>query len=278
MSSSLQGKVAVVTGASRGLGREIAIALAKAGAGVALVARDEGLLCETEAIISQSDGTAVTFPADLTQAESVGKLRAAIVSDLGTPAILVNAAGIFGPIQLIKDSDPQRWIETLTINTLAPYLMSREFVGGMLEKGWGRVINVSSAAALHQPGPMNSAYATSKAALNQMTRHLAVEVEGSGVTANVIHPGDVKTDMWGAIRDEAAAMGAEGEGYRKWVQWVEDTGGDPPHKAADLVVRLTGDEAVAINGQFLWIEDGLQEPIASWGEPVEAQPWQEQGE
>jgi NAD(P)-dependent dehydrogenase (short-subunit alcohol dehydrogenase family) len=148
----------------------------------------------------------------------------------------------------------------------------------MLDAGWGRIVNVSSAAALHPPGPLNSAYGTSKVALNQFTRHLAAELAGTGVTANVFHPGDVKTDMWGAIRDEANAMGEEGEAYRKWVSWVEETGGDPPYKAAQLVLRLTGNEAASTNGQFLWIEDGLQDPIASWGEPVGAQPWQEQGE
>ena len=72
----------------------------------------------------------------------------------------------------------------------------------MLEAGWGRIVNVTSAASLHPPGPLNSAYGTAKAALNQFTRHLAAEIAGSGVTANVIHPGDVKTDMWADIRDE----------------------------------------------------------------------------
>jgi NAD(P)-dependent dehydrogenase (short-subunit alcohol dehydrogenase family) len=115
-------------------------------------------------------------------------------------------------------------------------------------------------------------------ALNQFTRHLASELEGSGVTANVLHPGDVKTEMWAAIRAEAEQMGPEGEPYRKWVRWVEQTGGDDPQKAADLVLRLLSDEAAAINGQFLWIEGGLQVPIASWGNAPSApsaQPWRQ---
>ena len=275
MSSTLSGKVAVVTGASRGLGRNIAETLAGAGAHVALVARSAAQLQETAAGIEAKGGTAHAFPADLCDASAVGVLRGQITGQLGAPSILVNAAGIFGPIQLIKDSDASRWIETLTINTIAPYLTSREFVGAMIENGWGRIINVSSAAALHPPGPLNSAYATSKAALNQLTRHLAAEVEGSGVTANVFHPGDVKTDMWGAIRDEANSMGPEGDAYRKWADWVEETGGDPPQKAADLVLRLVGDEAASINGQFLWIEDGLQAPIPSWETPRDERPWAE---
>ena len=75
----------------------------------------------------------------------------------------------------------------------------------MLESGWGRIVNITSAASLHPPGPINSAYGTAKAALNQLTRHLAAEVAGSGVTANVIHPGDVRTAMWADIGTGAAA-------------------------------------------------------------------------
>ena len=78
-------------------------------------------------------------------------------------------------------------------------------------------------------------------ALNQLTRHLAAEVAGTGVTANVIHPGDVKTDMWQDIHDRVAVMGPEAEPYRQWAAWVEETGGDPPEKAVDLVLRLTSD-------------------------------------
>ena len=138
---------------------------------------------------------------------------------------------------------------------------------------WGRIINFSSAAALHPPGPLNSAYGTSKVALTQFTRHLAAELAGTGVTANVLHPGDVKTEMWAAIRDEADRLGPEAEGYRKWVRWVEETGGDDPGKAADLVARLASDESGGVSGRFLWIEGGLQAPIPSWGDVAGAQPW-----
>ncbi len=79
--------------------------------------------------------------------------------------------------------------------------------------------------------------------------------------------------MWAAIRDEANAMGPEGEGYRQWVRWVEETGGDDPEKAADLVLNLVGDAAATVTGKFLWIEGGKQAPIASWGDGGEKQPW-----
>ncbi|MEJ7749040.1 MAG: hypothetical protein WKF56_07035, partial [Candidatus Limnocylindrales bacterium] len=99
------------------------------------------------------------------------------------------------------------------------------------------------------------------------------EIEGSGVTANVIHPGDVKTDMWQDIRDRVAGMGPEAEPYRQWAVWVAETGGDPLHKAVDLVLRLTSDDGSDINGRFCWVDDPLQPPIPSWDEPAETQPW-----
>jgi NAD(P)-dependent dehydrogenase (short-subunit alcohol dehydrogenase family) len=154
-------------------------------------------------------------------------------------------------------------MRTLSVNLIGPYLVCRALVGGMMERRFGRIVNFSSAAALHPVGPLNSAYATSKVALNQFTRHLAAEVTGTGVTANVIHPGDVKTEMWADIRRQASELGPRAEVYRQWVDWVEQTGGDDPAKAAELVLRIvSGDDAA--NGQFLWIDRGLQTPIPSW--------------
>lgn len=213
------------------------------------------------------------MPVDIRQLEAVEQLKTEVEQRFGVVSLLVNAAGIFGPIQLVKDSEPQRWVDTLAVNLFGPYFTCRAFAGSMIQNRWGRIINFTSAAALHPPGPLNSAYGTSKVALNQFTRHLAAELEGTGVTANVLHPGDVKTEMWAAIRAEAERMGPEAEGYRKWVRWVEQTGGDDPQKAADLVLRLASDAAATVNGQFLWIEGGLQAPIPSWGDGAGAQPW-----
>jgi NAD(P)-dependent dehydrogenase (short-subunit alcohol dehydrogenase family) len=143
----------------------------------------------------------------------------------------------------------------------------------MIEAGWGRIVNLTSAASLHPPGPLNSAYGTAKVALNQFTRHLAAELAGSGVTANVIHPGDVKTEMWSDIRERALAAGPAAAAFRQWVEWVDETGGDPPHKAVERVLELCDDAAGAISGQFCWIEDPLQAPIPSWGTTADARPW-----
>ncbi len=271
--TDLSGKFAAVTGASRGLGQRVAVRLAAHGAALVLVARSEAALAATAAAIIQKGGRAEVVTANLSDPRSLDAIVAA-ANRVGPPSILVNAAGVFGPIQLIKDSDPREWIETLMINMVSHYLTSRAFVGGMIDQGWGRIVNLTSANALHPPGPLHSAYGTSKAALNHFTRHLAAEVEGSGVTANVIHPGDVKTEMWADIRAKAQQIGSRGAPFLQWADWVEETGGDDPEKAADLVVNLMGDDAASINGQFLWIKDGFQAPIPSWGAASESLPWQ----
>ena len=243
----LKGHIAVVTGASRGVGRAIADALVAHGLVVAPVARHSA-----------------RFTADVSDSADVARLKAAVEAELGQPTVLINAAGIFGPIALVKDGDPKEWVETIMIDAVGPYLVSRAFLGGMVDAGWGRIVNLSSAASLHTPGPMNSAYGTAKVALNQFTRHLAAELEGTGVTANVIHPGDVKTAMWADIRDKKDAIG--GDGYDSWVTWVDETGGDPPEKAAKLVIDIIEND---VNGRFLWIDDPLQTPIPSWGDSAD---------
>jgi NAD(P)-dependent dehydrogenase (short-subunit alcohol dehydrogenase family) len=269
----LAGKVAVVTGASRGVGQRIALRLGHLGAAVALVARNETALRETGRALAAKGVRSIAIAADLARPESVERLKTVVERDLGAPSILVNAAGIFGPLDLVSDTNPSAWIETIMVNTIAPYLTCRAFVGAMIEHGWGRIVNVTSAAALHTPGPANSAYGVSKAALNQFTRHLAAELAGTGVTANVIHPGDVKTDMWAEIKEASQRLAGIADGYLQWAKWVEETGGDDPEKAADLVAGLMGDQAANVSGQFLWISDGLQKPIPSWGDPGESQPW-----
>ena len=270
---NLSGKIAVVTGASRGLGRRIAVRLGLEGATVALLARGQAGLSEAHQELAAKGFQSLIVPVDLGKPESVEQAKGIIERDLGIPSILVNAAGVFGPLDLIKDSNQDAWIETILINAIGPYLTCRAFVGGMIDAGWGRIVNVTSAAALHEPGPANSAYGTSKAALNQFTRHLASELKRTGVTANVIHPGDVKTDMWADIKSASERLGSSADSYLKWSRWVEETGGDDPEKAADLVAELMSDDAAETSGRFLWIKDGLQSPIPSWGEPGEVQPW-----
>jgi NAD(P)-dependent dehydrogenase (short-subunit alcohol dehydrogenase family) len=255
--------VAVVTGGGRGLGRVVAFGLARRGVRVALAARSTNQLTATERAITEAGGTALSMAADVGDIDDVARLRDRVLAEFGTTSILINAAGVFGPIQPVHDSDVERWIDTIRTNTIGPYLTCRAFVRDMIAAGWGRIVNFSSAASLHRPGPLNSAYGTSKVALNQFTRHLAAELAGTGVTANVIHPGEVKTAMWEAIKTESAeADGAEP--YRQWAADVGSKGGDDPDKTRQLVEAIIDGKYAQTSGQFLWIDEGLQQPINSW--------------
>ena len=244
--SGIEGAVAVVTGASRGVGKDVADALAARGATVIAVAR-----------------SAERFRVDVRDPDQVARLAKDVEEEFGPPTILINAAGIFGPLERFRDSDPAAWVETVMVDAIGPYLTCRAFVGGMLEAGWGRIVNVSSAASLHPPVAIAGAYATAKSALNQLTRHLAADVAGTGVTANVIHPGDLRTAMWAEIRAEAERLGEVARPLAEWAAWVDETGGDPPEKAVELVLRIVESD---VNGQFLWIDEPLRAPIPSWGE------------
>ena len=263
-------KLALVTGASRGIGRQIALGLADQGHKVIAVSRS-ALDVSDLSTLQKSMITSIT--GDVSDNSFVEKLQQQVAKEHGVVQILVNAAGVFGPIDLIHNTDPTEWVRTLIIDAIAPYYTVRSFLPGMLNGKWGRIINLTSAASLHPPGPLNSAYGTSKAALNQLTRHLAAEIAGSGVTANVIHPGDVRSDMWGDIKAKAEALGEVGKDYKAWVDWVDQTGGDDPKKAMNLVLKLVSAESDSVNGRFCWIDQPLQAPIPSWEDPVDARPW-----
>src|SRR5579871_206737 len=261
----LEGHVAVVTGASRGIGREIAIALSRRGSEVVVSARGRDELEQTVAAIDEACGrAALAVIADVTRPADVEHLRAQTRARFGPASILVNAAAVFGPLEPFSRTDPRDWVHTLLVNAVGPYLTCRALVPDMLAAGWGRIVNISSAASLLEPGPLDSAYSTSTAALNRMTRHLAAELAGSGVTANVVHPGSVKTAMWAEIRDKVLLLGEEGELFRAWVERVAETGGDPTSKSVDVVLELVGPGSDATNGVFCWPREALDEPVESW--------------
>jgi NAD(P)-dependent dehydrogenase (short-subunit alcohol dehydrogenase family) len=259
----LTGKVAVVTGAGRGLGREIALALARCGAHVVLAGRTLGDLQATAAAVEEHEVAALVVRADVSDPDQVSMLRAEAERMLGVPTVLVNAAGVFGPLAPLVDCSPEQWIATIMIDTVGPFLTCRAFVPAMIERGWGRVVNVSSAGALLPPVPYNSAYSTGKAALNRLTRQLAVELEGTGVTANVMHPGSLKTAMWQDIRDQAARLPDGGGPLGEWVEHVESTGGDSSAEAVALTLRLI-DAPTEVNGAFHWPRGAHETPVPSW--------------
>ena len=254
-------RLALVTGASRGIGRQIALGLLDAGHTVIAVSRTS---FDTNGLSSTQKSSIISLNGDVSDHLFIDKLQRQITKDYGTVQILVNAAGVFGPFDLVQNTDPDEWAHTIIIDAIAPYYTARYFLPAMLESKWGRIINLGSAASLHTPGPLYSAYGTAKVALNQLTRQIAAEIAGSGVTANVIHPGEVQSDMWVDIQAKTAALGEAGNNQQVWVDWVEKTGGDDPKKASDLVLKLVCPESDLVNGSFCWIENPLQAPIPSW--------------
>ena len=189
----LAGKTAVITGASKGLGKAMAMALAGAGAHVALVARDVGKLNAVKAEIESAGGTASVFIADVSQEQSVLQLEAEVVAQLGSVQILINNAGMNIRKNLI-DFTLDEWRTVLDTNLTSVFLMCRAFVPHMKGAGYGRIINMSSIMS-HVSLPGRSAYSSSKTALLGLIRALAQELAADGITVNGISPGPFGTEM-----------------------------------------------------------------------------------
>ncbi|GAA1974521.1 3-oxoacyl-ACP reductase [Microbacterium pumilum] len=252
----------VVTGASSGIGRQIVIVLAEAGARVMAVARREAALAELARTVRPPAPPLILVAADVVRPDGISALREAMEAEAFQPDLLVNVAGTFGPIALVGDVEPESWVEAVETNLLSVFRMCAEIVPRMRSQGRGIILNATSAASLDiQAG--NSAYGTSKAAVNHFTRQLALELESSGVVADVFHPGDVRTEMFEDIRAAAAVAGDAGAGYRDWVALMDETGGDPLDEAAELVLRVAMSPDPP-NGRFLWIDGGITAPRATW--------------
>ena len=190
---SLEGHVAVVTGASKGLGREMAECLARAGAKVALVARNESLLGEVVQGIQARGGAAEYVVADVTDEAAAAEVDQAVREAFGVCDILVNNAGINNR-KSIEDMSLEEWHEILEVNLTGPFAMSRAFVPGMKERGWGRILNMTSIMS-HVSLPNRTGYSTTKAGLLGFTRALALELAPHSITVNGISPGPFATEM-----------------------------------------------------------------------------------
>lgn len=192
---SLQGNVALVTGASSGIGRAMAAGLAAAGAAVVLVARHQGPLEDAADRITATGGRAIWVSADIGRISALPELAQKAASFFGDPDILVNAAGINlrEPWNAIS---AESWEKTLTVNLTAPFFLARLLVPAMQQKGWGKIINIASLQSV-RAFPNGAAYGASKGGVMQLTRAMAEAWSGnqSGICCNAIGPGFFKTGL-----------------------------------------------------------------------------------
>lgn len=209
----LSGQVAIVTGAGRGLGRAVAETLAALGASVVLASRNAPELDEVVKVIKRAQGKALAQTADIADERQVRELALATARWVGPASILVNCAGMVDPMAPLARSDAALWLRNISINVGGTYLPLRAVLPGMLDRGFGRIVNISSGAAT-RPSAGWTAYSAAKAAVVQMTRSLALEVEGTGVTACAFNPGAMDTEMQERIRRASASDFPRADEYR----------------------------------------------------------------
>jgi len=247
--SKLQDRVALITGAGRGIGRAIAEAMAREGARVALTARTDAELAEVVQTIRKQNGQALSICADLVEPGSVRRVVSQVTAQWGPVAILVNNSGIGSSAnpKPVVDFDDDFWDLTLRLNLTVPYLLAKAVLPEMLSRRWGRIINIASinsrVASLHA-----AAYTASKHGLLGLTRALALETAKDGITVNAICPGPVHTVM----NDKRIAYDAKRRGVSFADQEASMTligGRLEPNEIAPVAVYLASDEARMVTGQ-----------------------------
>jgi NAD(P)-dependent dehydrogenase (short-subunit alcohol dehydrogenase family) len=247
-----EGRVALVTGGGRGIGAATARLLARRGAAVALAARTENDVASVAAEISKRGGTALPLVMDVADEDSVasGFMRAR--SELGTVTMLVNNAGTPGVPLPVAATKPASWRRVFEVNVTGAFLCAREALPQMAAENWGRIVNVSSAAARHPVAGM-AAYSASKAALDQLTRILALEGGPYSIVTTGVYPGVIDTRM----QEESRSFGPDlvGEQLHRMFKNYRDFGMlRPPEEPADLISYLCTPAAERLNGHIIRLE------------------------
>lgn len=243
MKHAFHGRAAIVTGAGRGIGRALALGLAAEGAHVALVARTGDELAAVAGEVRALGGRALTVQLDLADREATVGAASEIADRLGPIDILINNAAVVWPLGPSAAIDAAEWAAALAINVVAVAVLSLAVLPPMLERGWGRIVNVST-GVVDQPAGMirGNAYVTGKSAVEAHTRNLAAELEGTGVTVNVYRPGGVDTAMQSWIRAQQPER-VGGELHERFTRWhAEGSLLTPAQTAASLLARLPGNE------------------------------------
>jgi 3-oxoacyl-[acyl-carrier protein] reductase len=249
---NLTGRSAIVTGASQGLGRAISEHFLRAGASVLLVARDEQLLLRTTRelvpLATQPGQQALAFAGDVSRPESCSDIASVAIRRLDKLCILVNNAGVYGPMGRLEDINWESWVQAIQINLLGTVLMCRAVLPHFRSLNYGKIINLSGGGAT-APLPRISAYAASKAAIVRLTETLALETTEAHIDVNAVAPGALNT----RLLDEVLAAGPDRVGkdfYDKSLR-QRDEGGAGLEKGAELATFLASSESDGISGRLL---------------------------
>jgi 3-oxoacyl-[acyl-carrier protein] reductase len=244
-------RVAVVTGAARGIGAAVAARLATDGFAVAVLDLEEAAGKGTVGLITGAGGRAFAVGADVSDADAVQAAVARIADELGPPTVLVNNAGVIRDNLLFKMTDLD-WDLVMGVHLRGAFLMSRAVQKFQTEQKWGRIVNLSSTSALGNRGQAN--YSTAKAGLQGFTKTLAIELGPFGVTANAIAPGFIETEMTAAT---AARMGVGFEDFKKFAaEQIPVRRVGQPEDIAHLVSFLVSEGAGFVSGQVIYVAGG----------------------
>ncbi len=240
-------RVALVTGASRGIGRAIALTLAEAGLSVGVnYANNDVAAKELAASIRDAGGSALAVGADVGDTEQVDAMFDAVHEELGPVVVLVNNAGITRDNLLLRMS-PDSWDQILTTNLKSVFLCSKVALRDMLRAKWGRIVSIASVAGVAgNAGQAN--YAASKAGVIGLTKSLAKEVGSRGITVNAVAPGWIETDLTAALGEEASTRALESISLRRLGR---------PEEVASAVGYLASDAAGYITGQTIVVDGGM---------------------